>query len=199
MIKATVNGKVFEFDKEDYENFGDFFEQKKIPGMVLSKIEVNENEVSISKIDDLLKATFEGNENIVLEFVEIIPFTLNLIDELFVFLGNFKKALPDFASSLMSGDSKAISGLTNLHEGIKSLEAMKDNLYSLTGIDDSDLPGFKEKHDEILNVLNGMNDSIQRKDWLNVSDLIEYEFVDKLSYYDEVFTKTREILDSRKS
>ncbi len=199
MIKAAVNGKIYEFEKKDYANFGEFFEEKKIQGMVLSKVVVNGNEISVSKIDELLKATFEGNEDIMLEFEDMIPFTLNLIDELFGFLDGFKKALPGFAGSLMIGNEKAIGGLTDFQSGIKSLETMKDNLYSLTGMDDGDTPGMVEKHKGIVEALDRMNQALQKKDWLELSDLIEYEFIEKLDYYDEVFMKAKEILNSRRS
>ena len=199
MITATVNGNEIQFEKDKYETFKDFYEENKIPNKVLSKLKINDNEVPVSHLEEIYTANFEGEETIEMQFDDLIPFTLNLLGNLEQYLDKFEAALPNFAASIKTGDSKSIEGLQSLQEGVKALETMKSNLFTLTGTTEDDFNEFNGEREKLQTVLKEVNEAISNKDWEELSQQLEYDLPEGLDYYKRIFKKAEEILRQRKS
>ena len=199
MIVALVNGEEIKFEDTKYKTFKAFYDENKLDGKVLSKLVINENEVPVSKLDDIFTATFEGGEHIEMTFEELIPFTLNLLSNLMEYFEKFENALPAFALNINSGSTESIDGLKNLQEGLKALEVMKTNLFALTGTSEEDYTECTTEKNKLQETLGNMNQSIFNKDWKELSQLIEYELPEALNYYKNLFRKSAEILKQKKS
>jgi len=199
MIRVIVNGKMTEYDDKKYNNFKDFYDDNKIDRKVLTELIVNDTVVPVSKLDDIFSATFEGDETIIMNFEELIPFTLNLLSNLMKYFGRFEDALPDFAKHIRSGSSESIDGLKNLQEGLKALEVMKTNLFALTGTQEGDFSELEDKKEKLQQTLENINYSIDKKDWAELSHLIEFDLMDAVKYYKILFSKAEEILKQKKS
>ncbi|HOO32045.1 MAG TPA: hypothetical protein PK466_10080 [Thermotogota bacterium] len=199
MIKASINGNAITFEKERYETFKDFYEDNKLTNKILSRVVINNNEVPVSMIDEIYNASFDGGEEIVLDFEELVPFTLNLLSNLEGYITQFETALPVFANEIKTGSAASVEGLKNIQEGLKALETMKVNLFALTGTDENDYPGLQSKKAELHSILEKMNTAIMEKDWNELSQLLETDFPEAISYYGDLFTKSKEILKQRKA
>src|SRR6056297_3949885 len=186
MITATVNGNEIQFEKDKYETFKDFYEENKIPNKVLSKLKINDNEVPVSHLEEIYSANFEGEETIEMQFDDLIPFTLNLLGNLEQYLDKFEAALPNFAASIKTGDSKSIEGLQSLQEGVKALETMKSNLFTLTGTTEDDFNEFNGEREKLQTVLKEVNEAISNKDWEELSQQLEYDLPEGLDYYKRI-------------
>src|SRR6056297_2425706 len=157
MIVALVNGEEIKFEDTKYKTFKAFYDENKLDGKVLSKLVINENEVPVSKLDDIFTATFEGGEHIEMTFEELIPFTLNLLSNLMEYFEKFENALPAFAKNIRSGSQESIEGLKNLQEGLKALEVMKTNLFALTGTNENDFSELSQEKGKLQDTLEKMN------------------------------------------
>jgi len=199
MITATINGKEFTFKDDKYQTFREFYEENKLPNKVLSKLTINEKEVPVSQLEEIYAASFEGGEKIEMQFDDLIPFTLNLLGKLKDYLGKFESALPHFAASIRTGESKSIEGLQSLQEGVKALETMKSNLFTLTGTTEDDFKEINDDRQTLQKVLKDINEAISEKNWDELSQLLEYDLANGLEYYKRLFGKAEEILKQRKS
>lgn len=199
MITAIVNGEISHYDDQKYRNFQDFYEDNKIDGKVLVELIVNDKEVPVSKLDEIFTATFEGGERVEMAFEELIPFTLNLLSNLMVYFTRFEDALSDFAKNIRSGNAESIDGLKNLQEGLKALEVMKTNLFVLTGTHEGDFLELEGQKEKLQQTLENINLSIDRKDWTELSQLIEYDLLDAVKYYKILFNKAEELLKQKRS
>lgn len=199
MITAIVNGEKTQYDDKEYHSFKEFYDDNKVDGKVLTELIINDKEVPVSKLDEIFTATFEGGETIEMAFEELIPFTLNLLSNLMEYFGRFEDALPDFARNIRSGDAESIDGLKNLQEGLKALEVMKTNLFALTGTHEGDFLELDGEKEKLQQTLEKINQSIDQKNWVELSHLIEYDLLDAVKYYKILFNKAEDILKKKKS
>jgi hypothetical protein len=199
LIKALINGNELTFEKDKYGTFKDFYEDNKLVDKVLARVVINDNEVPVSMIEEIYNATFDGEETIILDFEELVPFTLSLLSNLEGYIDQFENALPAFAGEIKTGRAENIQGLKNIQEGLRALETMKVNLLALTGMDDGNYPELRSKKDQLHEMLEEMNTSIQEKDWDRLSRLLEYNLPEVLVYYKELFSKSKILLEQRKA
>ncbi len=199
MITAFVNGKEVQYEDDKYKSFQEFYDENKLSNKVLSSLSINGKEVPVSKLDEILTATFEGGERVEMIFEELIPFTLKLIENLMVYFDKFEKAIPVFARNIKTGDVNAVDGLRNLQEGLKAMEVMKTNLFALTGTQESDFSELEDDKMALQSALNEINVAISNKSWEELSQLLEYDLVEALSYYKDLFDISSNILKQKKS
>jgi hypothetical protein len=199
LITALINGNELRFEKDKYKSFREFYEENKLSNMVLSELIINDNKVPVSMIEEIYNATFEGDEKIKMNFDELIPFTLNLLPDLKGYIDQFENALPVFAKEIKTGSLESVQGLKNLQEGLKALETMKINLLALTGMKEEDYPELHEKRHELHEILEEMNNAILKKNWDELSQLLEFDLPAAIEYYKELFSKSKEVLEQRKA
>ncbi len=199
MIKALINGNEITFEKDKYSSFREFYEDNRLNNQILSRVVINDNEVPVSMVEEIYNATFDGEEKIILDFEELVPFTLKLLLNLESYIVQFESALPVFAREIKSGNTESVQGLKNIQEGLKALETMKVNLFALTGMNESDYPELNSKKDELHGILEEMNTSIRDKNWNELSQLLEYDLPEAMKYYKILFDKSKEVLEQRKA
>ena len=196
MIQVSVNGLFKEEDDKNYLNFADFIAKHQIKGKVLAEIRINGQDIPLSALKELELSVFEGEEKIELTYKEFRPFTVELIGNIKNYLNQLNDLLPVFAERILNGDSEALRGINDLGEGLKSVVTMKEIIFSISGSQETDFRSLKGLEPAFSDLLNEINDSMGRKDWVRLSTILSHELPDQLKTFSEFFDEAIVLLRS---
>jgi hypothetical protein len=199
LITLIRNGEEIQLSEEGYDSFGSFYDAHKVDGEVLAFLSINDQEIPVDRVQELAKARFEGGEKIVMDFEPAVRFTLKLLANIEDYIHSFQKAVPQFASSIAQGDPKALESMSNVYEGIKALETMKESLFALTGTTISDFGQLKTKESELTGILRQINQDLESKNFESLAKVLGEQLPESLSFYHELFAQAKELLIEKRS
>lgn len=197
MIQVWVNDVVKEENEKDYKNFRDFLDKHLLQGKVLAEVQINDQDIPLSAVSELNLSVLDGGEVIKLVYKDYKPFTVELIGNIAEYLKKLDQILPIFAGKILSSDTEAIRGIKDLSEGLNSILTMKENVFVITGTKAQDYPSLTGLEPAFSDILNRINEMIEKKDWIGLSDTLEYDLPGKLSSFQDFFAKAKEILLER--
>ncbi len=201
MVKLIVNGEEREIDAKSYGNFGELLEEikKEQEGKVLARLVINGNEIPISRIDELLRATLdEEGLTIEMEFKPMREFLIDTLEEVIKYVDNVINLLPKVSENMIVDTDKGYKAIKDLTDGLTAVENLRENTVKVSRITPKDV-GMESREDEVVEILKKFADGLERKDIIDLSDIIEGQLPKVLNYYKEYFTKVLEILKSRVS
>ncbi len=196
MIQVNVNGLFKEEDERIYLNFADFIAKHQIKGKVLAEIKINGQDIPLSALKELELSVFEGEEKIELTYKEFRPFSVELIGNIKNYLSQLTTLLPVFAERILNGDLEALRGINDLGEGLKSVLTMKGNIFSISGSREEDFSSLKGLEPAFSNLLNEINESMGKKDWVRLSTILSHELPDQLQTFSRFFDEAIALLRS---
>ncbi len=200
-MRLIVNGEERSFNPESYENFGQLLSEieKENEGKVLSRLVINGKEIPLSQIDRLRDARIdEGVESIEMEFEPLRKFLVKTLEEVVKYVENVIKLLPKVSEDMVVDSSKGYRSVKDLTEGLSAVESLRENTMKISGITPGDV-GISDREGEVAQILKDFVDNLERRDIIELSDLIERELPKVLEYYRDYFSKVLEILKERES
>ena len=114
MIRVIVNGEEREYDEKEYPNFSDLWNEVAPDDMVITKLVINGNEVPISKMDEVMKAKFEGGEIVEMTFKSVGEAAIDLIDEALDYIASIREHIELLALNISKLDPQG--GLKNFQK-----------------------------------------------------------------------------------
>ena len=196
MIQVSVNGRVKEEDEKIYQNFGDFIAKQQVKGKVLAEVKINGHDIPLSALKELELSVFEGDEKIELVFKEFRPFTVELIGNVKNYLNRITTRLAFYAERILSGDIEALREINDLGEGLNSVLTMKENIFAISGCQETDFRSLKGLEPAFSELLNEINESMGRKDWVRLSTALSHELPDKLKTFSAFFDEATVLLQT---
>lgn len=201
MVKLIVNGEEREIDAKNYRNFGELLDEikKEQEGKVLARLVINGNDIPISRIDELLRATLdEEGLTIEMEFKPMKEFLIDTLEEVIKYVDNVISLLPKVSENMIVDTDKGYKAIKDLTDGLTAVENLRENTVKVSRITPKDV-GMESREDEVVEILKKFADGLEKRDIIDLSDIIEGQLPKVLNYYKEYFTKVLEILKSRVS
>ena len=201
MVKLIVNGEEREIDAKNYRNFGELLDEikKEQEGKVLARLVINGNDIPISRIDELLRATLdEEGLTIEMEFKPMKEFLIDTLEEVIKYVDNVISLLPKVSENMIVDTDKGYKAIKDLTDGLTAVENLRENTVKVSRITPKDV-GMENREDEVVEILKKFADGLEKRDIIDLSDIIEGQLPKVLNYYKEYFTKVLEILKSRVS
>ena len=201
MVKLIVNGEEREIDAKNYRNFGELLDEikKEQEGKVLAKLVINGNDIPISRIDELLRATLdEEGLTIEMEFKPMKEFLIDTLEEVIKYVDNVINLLPKVSENMIVDTDRGYKAIKDLTDGLTAVENLRENTVKVSRITPKDV-GMESREDEVVEILKKFADGLEKRDIIDLSDIIEGQLPKVLNYYKEYFTKVLEILKSRVS
>ena len=201
MVKLIVNGEEREIDAKNYRNFGELLDEikKEQEGKVLARLVINGNDIPISRIDELLRATLdEEGLTIEMEFKPMKEFLIDTLEEVIKYVDNVISLLPKVSENMIVDTDRGYKAIKDLTDGLTAVENLRENTVKVSRITPKDV-GMESREDEVVEILKKFADGLEKRDIIDLSDIIEGQLPKVLNYYKEYFTKVLEILKSRVS
>ncbi len=202
MVKLIVNGEEREINPKDYQNFGELLDklQSEFKNKVLSKVVVNGKEVPMIHVDELRKAIIdEEGLTIELEYKPVKEFLLSMLDNIIKYLDKVLSLLPKVSEDMIADTEKGYNAIRDLSEGLSAVEDLRKNTEKISNLSPKDIGMAEERETEVVEILKSFMDSLEKRDVIELSDIIEYQLPKVLKYYKEYFEKVRDLMKQKLS
>lgn len=202
MVKLVINGEEREINPKDYKNFGELLDeiQKEFKDKVLAKVVVNGKEVPMIHIDELRGAILdEEGLTIELEYKPLKEFLLDMLQNIIKYLDNVLSLLPKVSEDMIVDTEKGYNAIKDLSEGLSAVEDLRKNTEKISNLSPKDVGLSEEQEGEVVGILKDFVDSLEKRDIIELSDIIEYQLPKVLKYYKEYFGKVKDILEQQAS
>lgn len=191
MIKVIMNGEEKEYDEKKYPTFSDLWNSVAPDDMVITKLVINGNEVPISKMDEIMKARFEGGEIVEMTFKGIGEAAIDLIDEAMDYIASMKENLELLALRIGKMDPEGgLRSFQRLIEGLTALENMRKSMVKLTRHDVEEFH-LVDEYDNVRKTFENVNDKLDKKDYEGLADILKSDFADVLEFYRTFLEKSK--------
>jgi|GEM_PF-350232 len=191
MIRVIVNGEEREYDEKEYPNFSDLWNEVAPDDMVITKLVINGNEVPISKMDEVMKAKFEGGEIVEMTFKSVGEAAIDLIDEALDYIASIREHIELLALNISKLDPQGgLKNFQKLIEGITALENMRKSMVKLTRRDVKEM-NLEDTYEEVKGIFEGVNTALDARDYDELARILKEEFPKVLEFYRTFLEKSK--------
>jgi Mg2+ and Co2+ transporter CorA len=194
-INLTISGMLNvrkDIPKEEYENFDTMVKSyiDETQG-VLTNIKINGKEIPLNYYNEIKGAFFEGGETVELEFSSKKEVLKDLINQGFEYIEKLKTNLENISKEVLMNTEEGHKMLNSIAEGFEALlnilsqvtENTDNKLYS-----DEDLKKIK---DVVTTIVKAQED----QDYLEVSDIIDFDLPEVIDVFEKGFKEADRILN----
>ena len=194
-INLTISGMLNvrkDIPKEEYENFDTMVKSyiDETQG-VLTNIKINGKEIPLNYYNEIKGAFFEGGETVELEFSSKKEVLKDLINQGFEYIEKLKTNLENISKEVLMNTEEGHKMLNSIAEGFEALlnilsqvtENTDNKLYS-----DEDLEKIK---DVVTTIVKAQED----QDYLEVSDIIDFDLPEVIDVFEKGFKEADRILN----
>ncbi|POZ88198.1 MULTISPECIES: hypothetical protein [Petrotoga] len=160
---------------------------------VLTKIKINEKEIPLSYYDEIKDSFFEGGEEIELEFTSKKEVLFDLISQSLEYISKVRENLERVSKEVLLNTNEGHKMLNSIAEGLQALlnviqqtRAFSDEAFYNPG----DL-------DYVQNVVQDIIKSQSEQDYLELSDIIEFDFNEVLSTFETILKNAQKTLERK--
>ncbi|MCX7653505.1 MAG: hypothetical protein N2Z58_02355 [Fervidobacterium sp.] len=193
MVRVIINGKEEMHNANDFENFGDFLRRMIPAGKVLKSLKVNDKLVPISYVDELKGAKIDEDILIEMEIVNTVEFLKDTLKDVLGYINNVKTLLPRVSNNIIIGNEDGWKAIKDLSDGISAMENLRNSTNQITKLPESEL-GMSITLEEVTSTLRELLAALDKKDNLEISDIVENKIPRVLDFYIEYFSKVLEAL-----
>ncbi|MDK2945355.1 hypothetical protein [Geotoga petraea] len=190
-ISGIINEKK-EIPKEEYKNF-DTMVQSYINETrgILTNIKINGKEIPLNYYNEIKGAFFEGGETVELEFSSKKDVLKDLITQGFEYIEKLEMNLENISKEVLMNTEEGHKMLNSIAEGFEALlnilsqvtKFTEDKLYT-----DEDLEKIKEV---VTTIVKAQED----QDYLEVSDIIDFDLPEVIKIFEKGFKEADRILN----
>lgn len=190
-ISGIINEKK-EIPKEEYKNF-DTMVQSYINETrgILTNIKINGKEIPLNYYNEIKGAFFEGGETVELEFSSKKDVLKDLITQGFEYIEKLEMNLENISKEVLMNTEESHKMLNSIAEGFEALlnilsqvtKFTEDKLYT-----DEDLEKIKEV---VTTIVKAQED----QDYLEVSDIIDFNLPEVIKIFEKGFKEADRILN----
>lgn len=196
-IKLKISGiKTDNLDipAEKYNTFEEMVQDyiNKTQG-VLTKIKINEKEIPLSYYDEIKDSFFEGGEEVELEFTSKKEVLFDLISQSLEYITKVRENLERVSKEVLLNTNEGHTMLNSIAEG---LQALLDVIEQARAFSEEDFynPGDL---DDVQNVVQDIIKSQGNQDYLELSDIIEFDFNEVLSTFETILKNAQKTLEKK--
>jgi hypothetical protein len=160
---------------------------------VLTKITINEKEIPLNYYDEIKDSFFEGGEEVELEFTSKKEVLFDLISQSLEYISKVRENLERVSKEVLLNTNEGHTMLNSIAEG---LQALLDVIEQTRAFSEEDFynPG------DLNNVQNVVQDIIRsqgEQDYLELSDIIEFDFNEVLSTFETILKNAQKTLEKK--
>lgn len=194
-MTVIVNGEERKIDSSKFRTLGDLLNdlRKEQQNQVVKKIVVNGVEIPLSRLDEAKEMELRDDLVVEIAFESLKAFLVETIDEVLNYVSRVKTLLSSVADVIVKGTPESYKTIHDLAEGLNAIENVRMNTVRITGITSEEL-GLKVKEEELVTILNEFVEVLQARDLIRVADLVDEKLPAVFSYYEDFFTKARDLL-----
>jgi len=196
-IKLRISGvKTFDLDipADKYNTFEEMVQDyiNKTKG-VLTKITINEKEIPLNYYDEIKDSFFEGGEEVELEFTSKKEVLFDLISQSLEYISKVRENLERVSKEVLLNTNEGHKMLNSIAEG---LQALLDVIEQTRAFSEEDFynPGDL---DDVQNVVQDIIRSQGEQDYLELSDIIEFDFDGVLSTFETILKNAQKTLEKK--
>jgi len=196
-IKLRISGvKTFDLDipADKYNTFEEMVQDyiSKTKG-VLTKITINEKEIPLNYYDEIKDSFFEGGEEVELEFTSKKEVLFDLISQSLEYISKVRENLERVSKEVLLNTNEGHKMLNSIAEG---LQALLDVIEQTRAFSEEDFynPGDL---DDVQNVVQDIIRSQGEQDYLELSDIIEFDFNEVLSTFETILKNAQKTLEKK--
>lgn len=194
-INLTISGILNvqkDIPKEEYENFDAMVKSyiDETEG-VLTNIKINGKEIPLKYYNEIKGAFFEGGETIELEFSSKKEVLKDLINQGFEYIEKLRANLENISKEVLMNTEEGHKMLNSIAEGF---EALLNILSQVTENTDNKLYS-DESLKKIKDVVTTIVKSQEEQDYLEISDIIDFDLPEIIDIFEEGFKEADRILD----
>lgn len=194
-INLTISGILNvqkDIPKEEYENFDAMVKSyiDETEG-VLTNIKINGKEIPLKYYNEIKGAFFEGGETIELEFSSKKEVLKDLINQGFEYIEKLRANLENISKEVLMNTEEGHKMLNSIAEGF---EALLNILSQVTENTDNKLYN-DESLKKIKDVVTTIVKSQEEQDYLEISDIIDFDLPEIIDIFEEGFKEADRILD----
>ncbi|PNR99296.1 hypothetical protein X928_07805 [Petrotoga miotherma DSM 10691] len=160
---------------------------------VLTKIKINEKEIPLNYYDEIKDSFFEGGEEVELEFTSKKEVLFDLISQSLEYISKVRENLERVSKEVLLNTNEGHTMLNSIAEG---LQALLDVIEQTRAFSEEDFynPGDLN---EVQNVVQHIIRSQGNQDYLELSDIIEFDFDGVLSTFETILKNAQKTLEKK--
>ena len=160
---------------------------------VLTKIKINEKEIPLNYYDEIKDSFFEGGEEVELEFTSKKEVLFDLISQSLEYIRKVRENLERVSKEVLLNTNEGHTMLNSIAEG---LQALLDVIEQTRAFSEEDFynPGDLN---EVQNVVQHIIRSQGNQDYLELSDIIEFDFDGVLSTFETILKNAQKTLEKK--
>jgi len=160
---------------------------------VLTKITINEKEIPLNYYDEIKDSFFEGGEEVELEFTSKKEVLFDLISQSLEYISKVRENLERVSKEVLLNTNEGHKMLNSIAEG---LQALLDVIEQTRAFSEEDFynPGDL---DDVQNVVQDIIRSQGEQDYLELSDIIEFDFNEVLSTFEAILKNAQKTLEKK--
>jgi hypothetical protein len=160
---------------------------------VLTKIKINEKEIPLNYYDEIKDSFFEGGEEVELEFTSKKEVLLDLISQSLEYISKVRENLERVSKEVLLNTNEGHTMLNSIAEG---LQALLDVIEQTRAFSDEDFYNPGDLND-VQNVVQDIIRSQGNQDYLELSDIIEFDFNEVLSTFETILKNAQKTLERK--
>ena len=160
---------------------------------VLTKITINEKEIPLNYYDEIKDSFFEGGEEVELEFTSKKEVLLDLISQSLEYINKVRENLERVSKEVLLNTNEGHTMLNSIAEG---LQALLDVIEQTRTFSDEDFYNPGDLND-VQNVVQDIIKSQSEQDYLELSDIIEFDFNEVLSTFETILKNAQKSLERK--
>ncbi|MGY4686986.1 hypothetical protein [Petrotoga sp. DB-2] len=196
-IKLRISGvKTFDLDipADKYNTFEEMVQDyiNKTKG-VLTKITINEKEIPLNYYDEIKDSFFEGGEEVELEFTSKKEVLFDLISQSLEYISKVRENLERVSKEVLLNTNEGHTMLNSIAEG---LQALLDVIEQTRAFSEEDFYNSGDLNN-VQNVVQDIIRSQGEQDYLELSDIIEFDFNEVLSTFETILKNAQKTLEKK--
>ncbi len=196
-INLTISGIISEtkdIPKEEYDNFDTMVKNyiDETQG-VLTSIKINGKEIPLNYYNEIKGAFFEGGESVELEFSSKKEVLKDLIKQGFEYIDKLQTNLENISKEVLMNTEEGHKMLNSIAEGF---EALLNILSQVTEYTENKLYN-EEDLEKIKDVVTTIVKAQEDQDYLEVSDIIDFDLPEVIKIFEQGFKEADRILNGK--
>ncbi|MGM0640124.1 MAG: hypothetical protein ACQESN_01705 [Thermotogota bacterium] len=196
-INLTISGVINEtkdVPKEEYNNFDTMVKNyiDETQG-VLTSIKINGKEIPLNYYNEIKGAFFEGGETVELEFSSKKEVLKDLIKQGFEYIDKLQTNLENISKEVLMNTEEGHKMLNSIAEGF---EALLNILSQVTEYTENKLYN-EEDLEKIKEVVTTIVKAQEDQDYLEVSDIIDFDLPEVIKIFEQGFKEADRILNGK--
>jgi len=196
-IKLRISGikaDNLEIPADQYETFEEMVQDyiNKTKG-VLTRIRINEKEIPLNYYDEIKDSFFEGGEEVELEFTSKKEVLFDLISQSLEYVNKVRENLDKVSKEVLLNSNEGHKMLNSIAEG---LQALLDVIEQTRAFSEEDFYN-PEDLSKVQSVVQDVIKSQSEEDYLELSDIIEFDFKEILSTFETILKNAQKTLEKK--